>query len=211
MGTKKNSQAKVASDKQIQANRRNALASTGPRSTSGKAASRGNAATHGLLAEHIVLLPHEDEAEFTAYLGGLREALEPIGQLEELLVDQIAGYGWRLRRLMRIEKGIHLHGLLAEFARHGRAEGPFNVAHPGLLEETFGGDSEPEELGATIDLGVVAAETILLSDEARLAEAFLRRTSPSEALLKLARYEGHTQRLMLKLLAELRSRQEARR
>ena len=109
---------------------------------------------------------------------------------------------------MRIEKGIHLHGLLADFVRHGLTAIPFNDTHPGLLEEIYGGD-DSEAIGANLDLGAVAAEEVLLTHEARLAEAFLKGTTPSDALLKLARYESHIQRSMVKLLAELRSIQAA--
>jgi hypothetical protein len=48
------------SDKKIEANRRNALKSTGPRTTEGKAAVRLNALRHGLRSEEV-LLPGEDE------------------------------------------------------------------------------------------------------------------------------------------------------
>jgi hypothetical protein len=58
----------VTSDKKAEANRRNALKSTGPRTPEGKAAVRLNALKHGLLSEEI-LLPGEDE-------GALRELTE---------------------------------------------------------------------------------------------------------------------------------------
>ena len=45
----------MATDKQIAANRRNALRSSGPKSANGKARSRHNAATHGLYSQSSVL------------------------------------------------------------------------------------------------------------------------------------------------------------
>src|SRR5829696_4299585 len=51
----------VTSDKQIQANRRNALMSTGPKTPQGKAAARHNALRHGLLSREM-LVPGEEEA-----------------------------------------------------------------------------------------------------------------------------------------------------
>jgi hypothetical protein len=51
----------MTSDKQAQANRRNALKSTGPKTPEGKAAVRYYATKHGLLSEDVVLLPGEDE------------------------------------------------------------------------------------------------------------------------------------------------------
>ena len=43
----------MPSDAQIEANRRNARNSTGPRTEAGKERSRRNALRHGLAAEHI--------------------------------------------------------------------------------------------------------------------------------------------------------------
>jgi hypothetical protein len=44
----------MTSFKQIEANRRNALKSTGPRTEAGKQISRGNAVRHGLTAETVI-------------------------------------------------------------------------------------------------------------------------------------------------------------
>ena len=53
----------MASEKQILANRRNAMNSTGPKSIEGKKASRLNAMKHGILAKQI-LISGENESEF---------------------------------------------------------------------------------------------------------------------------------------------------
>ena len=50
----------MTSEKKTEANRRNALKSTGPRTPEGKTAVRLNALRHGLRSEEI-LLPGEDE------------------------------------------------------------------------------------------------------------------------------------------------------
>ncbi len=44
----------MTSDKQAQANRRNALKSTGPKTPEGKAAVRHNATKHGLLSQEVL-------------------------------------------------------------------------------------------------------------------------------------------------------------
>jgi hypothetical protein len=50
----------MTSEKKAEANRRNALKSTGPKTPEGKAAVSLNALKHGLLSQEI-LLPREDE------------------------------------------------------------------------------------------------------------------------------------------------------
>ena len=99
---------KETSQKQIEANRRNALQSTGPTTSEGKRAVRHNAIKHGLLAQEVVIESgelKESRAEFDEFLSGLHEDLEPVGMLEEMLVEKIAVEWWRLRRVLRSEAG----------------------------------------------------------------------------------------------------------
>ena len=69
----------MTSEKQAQANRRNAMKSTGPKSSEGKAVVRHNATRHGLLSQ-VDLLPGEDEAAFVKLSDLLRAELEPVGK-----------------------------------------------------------------------------------------------------------------------------------
>jgi hypothetical protein len=78
----------MTSEKKAEANRRNALKSIGPRTPEGKAAVCLNALRHGLLSEEI-LLPGENEAALRELAEGLRAELQPVGELENLLVDRI--------------------------------------------------------------------------------------------------------------------------
>ncbi len=64
----------MTSDKQLRANQRNALKSTGPRTPEGKAAIRRNALKHGLLSQEV-LLPGEDEAALKDLGDTLRNEL----------------------------------------------------------------------------------------------------------------------------------------
>jgi hypothetical protein len=89
------------------ANRQNALKSTGPKTPDGKAAIRLNALRHGLLSQEI-LLPGEDEEALGELTEGLRAKLQPVGELEGLLVDRITSLLWRLRRSARVEAGVFL-------------------------------------------------------------------------------------------------------
>jgi hypothetical protein len=97
----------MTSDKQNEANRRNARKSTGPKTPESKARVRLNTLKHGLLSREI-LLPGEDEEALRALDERLRTELRPVGELEDLLVDRIVEVVWRLRRLGRVEAGICL-------------------------------------------------------------------------------------------------------
>jgi len=94
----------MATEKQIAANRRNAKRSTGPRTPKGKAMASKNALKHGLLSREV-LLDSEDPEELQDLQRCLRVDLQPLGALENLLVDQIAVSFWRLRRALAVEAG----------------------------------------------------------------------------------------------------------
>ena len=113
----------MTSEKKAQANRRNALKSTGPKTPEGKSAVRLNALRHGLRSEEI-LLPGEDEEALRELDEYLRAELQPVGELENLLIDRVVAAYWRLRRLGRVEAGI-------------------------FIQESFGdvGDSDASKLG----------------------------------------------------------------
>lgn len=96
------------SPKQLEANRQNALRSTGPRTATGKAWSRMNALKHGLLSRQIVVRSRqcpENTKEFRELHQRLSEQLEPVGAMEELLVEQIVTSYWRLKRALVAESG----------------------------------------------------------------------------------------------------------
>jgi hypothetical protein len=73
----------MTSEKKAQANRRNALKSTGPKTQEGKSAVRLNALSHGLRSEEI-LLRGEDEEALRELGERLRNELQPVGELENL-------------------------------------------------------------------------------------------------------------------------------
>ena len=96
----------MATQAQIDANRRNANKSTGPRTPEGKTASSRNALQHGLCAEKL-LLDHEDPDEFAVLRDDFLARLRPVGPVEEELVDRIAAAQWRLRRTLPLEAQIY--------------------------------------------------------------------------------------------------------
>jgi hypothetical protein len=99
-----------SSPARVAANRANSQRSTGPRSAAGKRASSQNATRHGVLSRQP-LLPGEDPAELEVLTRRLLEQLRPVGSVEELLVDDILGLVWRLRRVARVEVALYSIGL----------------------------------------------------------------------------------------------------
>lgn len=92
----------------IKSNRKNALKSTGPKTPKGKRIVKWNALKHGLLAKEIVIEVgdgKEDGAEFNRLFSRLWNELQPVGVLEEMLVEKIATCYWRLKRVIRCETG----------------------------------------------------------------------------------------------------------
>lgn len=98
----------MVTEKQEQANIRNAQLSTGPMSEEGKAVVSRNAVKHGIFAKDLVINAgdgREDALEYHELLEDLKKDLAPAGRMERLLVEKIAVNYWRLRRLVRHETG----------------------------------------------------------------------------------------------------------
>ncbi len=95
----------MATLKQLQANQRNALKSTGPRTVKGKEAVRLNAVKHGLLSQQVVL-PDENETALAQLRERVYTHLRPVGEMENLLVDLVVTGVWRLRRVLAVEVEI---------------------------------------------------------------------------------------------------------
>lgn len=92
----------MTSQKQVEANRKNASVSTGPRSAAGRVVVSQNAVRHGLRAQRVVI-EGESQAEFNDFRNRLVALQAPADPLEMLLVDRIAAGFWRLRRTGKIE------------------------------------------------------------------------------------------------------------
>jgi hypothetical protein len=99
----------MSSERQVEANRQNAQRSTGPCTVEGKRRVASNAVKHGLTGKQVVL-PNEDPEEFDAFRDGLLSALDPYGELEETLAEQIMSDAWRLRRVPLLESALFRRG-----------------------------------------------------------------------------------------------------
>ena len=103
----------MTSQKRIEANRRNAQRSKGPRTPAGKARSSKNALSHGVFARQV-LLPGEAKGELAGLRDELRRELQPQGPLQEQWCEVIVDGFWRLQRSRRAEAGILLGEILMQ-------------------------------------------------------------------------------------------------
>jgi hypothetical protein len=104
-----NREGVAVSAEKLEANRRNAQLSTGPKTEEGKSRSRGNALKHGILASAVLVTEGkgaESSAEFEELMEGLLRDRAPIGALEDVLVEKIAVCLWRQKRALRCEAGL---------------------------------------------------------------------------------------------------------
>jgi hypothetical protein len=93
---------------QVEANRANGGKSMGPKTALGKANSRRNALKRGILAREVVLHDPsggERAGEFQGLHREFWEALEPVGPIEEVLVERMVTAYWRLHRVLVAERG----------------------------------------------------------------------------------------------------------
>jgi len=98
----------MTTDKQIEANRENALVSTGPITEEGKAIVAKNAVKHSVFSQDLIISSgdgEEDPEEYQELLRNLIVSLIPQNQMEHLLVEKISVDFWRLKRLLRFETG----------------------------------------------------------------------------------------------------------
>ena len=87
----------MTSYRQIEANRRNALKSTGPKTEAGKQASRRNTVRHGLTAE-TVISALEDAEDYKTFEAAITADYDAQSVVERELVLRLASILWRLRR-----------------------------------------------------------------------------------------------------------------
>src|SRR5437764_5089440 len=99
----------MISDKQLEANRRNAQLSTGPKTAEGKARCAKNATRHGLTG-HVNVMTEEDREAFDDVSERMTKDLNPQGEMEVQLALRIAKDTWRLNRASNVEDNIFAIG-----------------------------------------------------------------------------------------------------
>ena len=129
---------------------------TGPRTEQGKQRASLNSTKHGVFSK-VVVLRSESRAEYDELLARLREALQPEGALEELLVEKLATTTWRQRRLLLAEGAeirenmgfVESDHLIQE---HEAAEKIVRPLDPLNHDALIGGIHNPEVLERCLEL-----------------------------------------------------------
>ena len=98
----------LISNKQQQANRRNAQHSTGPTTPAGKEAIRFNALTYGLRTR-ATILPDENAAEYSQLWDELEADWQPQTRTERCYLETMVTSQWLLKRVAESEQKIYLY------------------------------------------------------------------------------------------------------
>jgi hypothetical protein len=95
----------MTSFRQIEANRGNAVKSTGPSTEEGKLRSRRNAIRHGLCAETVIDII-EDSEDYRTFEAAIIADYDAETAVARELVLRLASLLWRLRRIIAIETDL---------------------------------------------------------------------------------------------------------
>lgn len=179
----------MSSLKQIVANRRNALKSTGPTTPEGKQHARCNAVRHGLTAETVIGVL-EDANDYAAFEAAVTADYDAESAVERELVLRLASVLWRLRRATGIETALFDSVTSHKFSL--RAHGSYRDVLESERETPSGDD-----------------QRCIQKD---IAESFLRLAEePSRPIALLTRYEYALWRQARQIVFALRSFRRNRR
>ncbi len=175
----------MTSYRQIEANRRNALRSTGPKTEAGKEVSRRNAVRHGFTAE-TVICALEDAEDYKAFEAAITADYDAQSAVERELVLRLASVLWRLRRATMMENGLfeihadHLHN----YRESRQLVDTRDVIHPQF---------QP-------------VPNVKANNSVEFARCFLRLANlPNFALDRLSRYEATLWRQASRILYALKT------
>jgi len=185
----------MTSYRQINANRRNAFKSTGPKTEAGKQVSRCNAVRHGLTAE-TVIGALEDAEDYKAFEATITADYDAQSAVERELVLRLASLLWRLRRATSIETG--LFEIQAEHLSDFRKARQISPASREIVYALFNTSSDRQarspglaNLIETNHAPGPASTRSQVAPDVELARCFLRLCNlPNYALDRLSRYEA---------------------
>jgi len=123
----------MASQKQIDANRRNALKSTGPKTARGKAALRYNNYRHGLYS--ALSCPERDGKELNRFMAEYGDSLKPQTPQEDRLVRDMALAAWNLEHWMQVEKEIFLDTPFSVLERISQRQSHYERTYLSSMEQ----------------------------------------------------------------------------
>jgi hypothetical protein len=103
----------TTSIKRIEANRKNARLSTGPKTSAGKFRSSRNSLKHGLEARRHLIIG-EDTKEFQEYKSLQIKMFDPKNPIEVDDCIQIITLGWKLRRFSVVETGLYNQDIIQQ-------------------------------------------------------------------------------------------------
>jgi hypothetical protein len=194
----------MTSYRQIEANRRNALKSTGPRTEAGKQASRCNAVRHGLTAE-TVIGAFEDAEDYKAFEAAVIADYDAQSAVERELVLRLASVLWRLRRATTMETGL-FEIQVAHPRDYRRNRSPL----PGSRDVVHAVFRRPDAVDAAPSDTLNIMETVPDSGNkaavpaVEIARCFMRLANlPNFALDRLSRYETNLWRQAARILYAL--------
>src|SRR6516225_1883587 len=186
----------MTSIKQFEANRRNSLKSTGPKTEAGKRISRCNAVRHGLTAE-TVIGALEDAEDYKAFELAITANYDAQSAVERELVLRLASLLWRLRRATTIETG--LFEIQADQLTNFRRTDQISPASREIVYALFNANSDQQAASHGVANASEASPALrLASTQGRIAPdvelahcCFLRLCNlPNYALDRLSRYEA---------------------
>jgi hypothetical protein len=173
----------MSSQKQIEANRRNAVNSTGPKTPEGKRRSRCNAVRHGLTAE-TVIVGLEDVEDYDAFQAAVISDYDAESAVEREMVLRLASILWRLRRATAIETALFNFATKEADKKDDEPLPCTCSAVAGLLEQH---ESDIEAIPDSNELS--GHDTVCRSSE-NIANNYLRLIAlPTFPLDRLSRYE----------------------
>jgi hypothetical protein len=176
----------MSSLKQIEANRLNALKSTGPRTEEGKRRSRCNAIRHGLTAE-TVIVGVEDPDDYESFEATIIADYDPTTAVGRELVLRLASVLWRLRRATGIETTL--------FQSAMKRSAQFGATADLLRSQVL----PPNKIALNSSISDPAQKN-------QVAESFLRlNETPSSPIARLSRYEHVLWRQARQILTTLKS------
>jgi len=183
----------MTSYRKIEANRRNALKSTGPKTEAGKQVSRCNAVRHGLTAE-TVLSALEDPEDYKAFEAAITADYDAQSAVERELVLRLVSILWRLRRATTMETGLFEIQAQQLHDYRQKRELPSNsseVIHS-MFRRAESASGDAASLSAVSNIETLSDSEMKADATAvEFARCFLRLANlPNFALDRLSRYEA---------------------